>query len=93
MKKTKKAKVAKAKKTSLFGGTKSLKKLGKGTSRRIGGLSTLQKVAGGAAIVALGLSFLGKRKGVFGGAATATPDATGAEQNLTAMDPEGTSEV
>lgn len=90
MKKNKKAKDTKKK--PLFGGTKSLKKLGKGTSQRLGGLSTLQKVAGGAAIVALGLSFLAKRQGVFAGPPTSpTPDATGAEQNLTALDAEAAS--
>ena len=47
MKKTKKNKAAKQK-TMLGGAAKSLKKLGKGTSRRIGRLSTTQKVVGGA---------------------------------------------
>ncbi|WP_375417133.1 hypothetical protein [uncultured Hymenobacter sp.] len=84
--KKKDVKKAKAtKKTSLFGGAgKSIKKLGSG----IGGLSTTQKVAGGAALVALGLSYLAKRRGN-GSSSTATTnsaDAAGAEQSLAAID-------
>lgn len=88
MKKTKKNKVAKQK-TMLGGAAKSLKKLGKGTSRRIGRLSTTQKVVGGAALVALGLSYLSKR--LNGGDiphpadATTTADGLAAEENLAAM--------
>ncbi|WP_046243663.1 hypothetical protein [Hymenobacter terrenus] len=86
MKKTKKNKVGK--KNSLFGGaTKSLKKLGKGTATGISGLSTTQKVVGGAALVALGLSYLSKRRGNKSVAEeTITPDATAAEENLAALD-------
>ena len=62
MKKTKKNKPAKQK-SMLGGAAKSLKKLGKGTSRRIGRLSTTQKVVGGAALVALGLNYLSKQIG------------------------------
>lgn len=83
MKKTKKNKIGK--KTSLLGGaTKSLRRLGKGTTSKIGGLSTTQKVVGGAALVALGLNYLSKRR-----SKTATPADTGAaaaEENLSAMD-------
>ncbi|GAB3289813.1 hypothetical protein ACFQT0_08935 [Hymenobacter humi] len=82
MKKTKKTKAAKNKKTTLLGGAgKSLRRLGKGTANGIGGLSTTQKVVGGAALVALGLNFLNKRRGK-----KATADATAAEENLSAMD-------
>lgn len=83
MKKTKKTKAGKAgKKTTLFGGaTKSLARLGRGTANGIGGLSTTSKVVGGAALVALGLSYFSKRRH-----GAAAPDATAAEQSLTAMD-------
>lgn len=88
--KTTKNKKSKAGKKSLLGGAaKSLKKLGKGTSRRIGGLSTTQKVVGGAALVALGLNYLSKR---VRGSATATngaSDATAAEENLASMEEVG----
>ena len=81
MKKNKKLKAGK--KTTLLGGAaKSLKKLGKGTTKRIGGLSTAQKVMGGAALVALGLNYLSKRRGTAGAGA----DATAAEEHLSAMD-------
>lgn len=75
-----------AKKTSLFGGAgKSIKKLGRG----IGGLSMTQKVAGGA-LLALGLSYLAKRRGSSGGssaeAAPSPADVAGAEQSLATMD-------
>lgn len=80
-------KVKATRKTSLFGGAgKSIKKLGSG----IGGLSTTQKVAGGAALVALGLSYLAKRRGgsssLAPASATNAANAAGAEQSLTAMD-------
>lgn len=83
MKKTKKNKVGKKKTTLLGGAGKSLKRLGKGTANGIGGLSTTQKVVGGAALVALGLNYLSKRRGK---KTAATADATAAEQNLSAMD-------
>lgn len=88
MKKTKKNKVSK--KSSLLGGAaKSLKKLSRGTSRRIGGLSTTQKVVGGAALVALGLSYLSKRLGPSDipapTDATTTADAGAAEETLATM--------
>ena len=69
-----------AKKTTLLGGAaKSLKKLGKGPGR----LSTTQKVVGGAALVALGLRLLSKRRG---GKAAPAADTAAAEQNLAALD-------
>ncbi|HEX8327891.1 MAG TPA: hypothetical protein VF629_10145 [Hymenobacter sp.] len=84
MKKTKKNKGAK--KTTLLGGAaKSLKNLGK--RNKNGGLSTTQKVVGGAALVVLGLSYWNTRRKA--GASTApetTPDATAAEENLAALD-------
>jgi hypothetical protein len=87
MKKTKKQKPAKTgKKTMLGGAAKSLKKLGKGTTKGLGGLSTTQKVVGGAALVALGLSYLNKR---FGKGATpngSNPDAVAAEESLASLD-------
>ncbi|RYU78111.1 hypothetical protein [Hymenobacter persicinus] len=86
MKKTKKTKTkAKAGKKSLLGGAaKSLRKLGKGSG--LSKLSTTQKVVGGTALVALGLSYLATRP-KNAGRATATPDAAAAEQNLTALEP------
>ena len=84
MKKNKKNKPDK-KQTLLGGAAKSLKKLGKGTGSRIGALSTTQKVVGGAALVALGLSYLAKRQN---GSAAGIPidaDAAIAEENLAAM--------
>ena len=88
MKKTKdKAKKNKpAKTTSLLGGaTKSLKKLRKSK------LSTTQKVVGGAALVALGVSYLAKR--LLNGsdlparldATTTGTDVDAAESNLATM--------
>ncbi len=77
--KGKNKKVKPAKKTTLLGAGKSLKKLGSG----FGGLSTTQKVAGGAAIVALGLSFLAKRRNGQSTASSSATDASGAEENLT----------
>ena len=86
MKKTKKNKAAK--KAGLLGGAaKSLKKLGKGTSKGFGRLSTTQKVVGGAALVALGLNYISKRRAKAGSPVSdTTPDATAAEENLAAMD-------
>lgn len=85
MKKNKKTKADK--KTTLLGGvTKSLKKLGKGTTNSIGGLSTAQKVVGGAAIVALGLSYLTKRRGSHAGATDTSSDASVAEENLATLE-------
>jgi len=89
MKKTKKNKVAK-KQTLLSSAAKSLKKLRKGTSRRIGGLSTTQKVVGGAALVALGLNYLSKRLGSAdipapADATTTAADGVAAEESLAAM--------
>lgn len=83
MKKNKKNKASKTgKKTSLFGGAaKSLKMLGKG--KGFGGLSTAQKVVGGAALVALGLNYWNKRRGK---TADTAPDAAAAEENLAALD-------
>ncbi|WP_210521270.1 hypothetical protein [Hymenobacter terricola] len=74
-------------KTLLGGAAKSLRKLGKGTASRIGGLSTAQKVVGGAALVALGLNYLSKRrpKGASNGA-NSVSNGTAADENLAAMD-------
>jgi hypothetical protein len=83
MKKNKKNKAGK--KTTLFSGAaKSLKRLGK--SKKNGGFSTTQKVVGGAALVALGLSYLNTRRGKTSSAAETTPDATAAEENLAGLD-------
>lgn len=88
MKKNKRTKTDKT--TTLLGGaTKSLRKLGKDAANGIGGLSTAQKVAGGAALVALGLSILTKKRR--GATATeeavTTPDyATAAEANLASLE-------
>ena len=84
----KKNKVKIDKKTTLLGGAaKSLKKLTKGTASSISGLSTTQKVVGGAALVALGLSYLAKRQG---GSTVETTDATSdavvAEENLATLE-------
>ncbi|MCC2547375.1 hypothetical protein LJY25_13045 [Hymenobacter sp. BT175] len=76
MKKTKKTKAGK--KSLLGGATKKIKKLGKGK------LTTTQKVVGGAALVALGLSYLAKRRKGGAGADTAS-DASAAEENLAGM--------
>jgi hypothetical protein len=86
MKKTKKKKAAK--KPGLLGGAaKSLKKLGKGTSKGFGRLSTAQKVVGGAALVALGLNYISKRRAKASSPAVdTTADASAAEENLAAMD-------
>lgn len=72
MKKNKKQKAGK--KTLLGGAVKTIKKL-----------STAQKVVGGAALVALGLSYLAKRQN---GSAAGIPidaDAAIAEESLAAM--------
>lgn len=80
MKKHKKTKARKQK--TLFGGVaKSLKKLSKGAANGLGGLSTAQKVAGGAALVALGLNYLAKRRRG-GSTAPATETAGSAASNL-----------
>jgi hypothetical protein len=86
--KSKKKKAGKpAKKTTLFSGAgKSLKKLGKGTG--LGKLSTTQKVLGGAALLAVGLGYLGKRRSSTP-AATPNPDATAAEESLASMEGSG----
>lgn len=86
MKKNKNKKNKAGKKTLLGGAAKSLKKLGRGTASGIGGLSTIQKVVGGTALVALGLSYLNKRRGKKATTAIDTPDAAAAEDNLAAMD-------
>ena len=83
MKKTKVKKNKAGKNTLLSGAARSLKKL------RTAKLSTTQKVVGGAALVALGLSYLSKH---LNGAdisapkdATTTADAPAAEASLAAM--------
>lgn len=89
MKKTKKTKVKtkSAKKTGLLrGAAKSLGKLGKGTSKRIGGLSTTQKVVGATTLVALGLTYLNKRRKGGSTSEDVTTSAAGAEENLAALD-------
>jgi len=85
MKKNKnKNKKAKTSKKPLFGGAaKSLKKLSKGSG--LAKLTTTQKVLGGAALLAVGLGYLGKRR-------TSTPagvtgaDANAAEASLASME-------
>ena len=90
MKKTKKNKADKQP-TLLGGATKSLKKLRKGTRRRLRGLSTAQKVVGGTVLVALGLSYLAKRLGPADipaptdATTTIGDDAVAAEESLAAM--------
>jgi hypothetical protein len=91
MKKNKSKKSKASQKPTLLGGAaKSIKKLGKGTANRIGGLSTTQKVIGGTALVALGLNYLSKRRAKASASAssveTAPDDATVAEESLAAMD-------
>ena len=90
MKKTKTKNSKTAKKPGLLGrAAKSLRKMGKGTAGRIGGLSTAQKVVGGAALVALGLNYLAKRsaKASAPGATAPDPaDARTAEETLAALD-------
>lgn len=93
MKKNKKAKDKSktAQKTTLLrGATESLRKLSKGTTNSIGRLSTTQKVVGGATLLALGLNYLNKRRRATGDstAASPTPDAAGAEQNLADLNEE-----
>ncbi|UOQ72854.1 hypothetical protein [Hymenobacter cellulosilyticus] len=72
-----KTKAKPGKKKSLLGGAaKSLKKLGRGS---VGKLSTTQKVVGGTALVALGLSYLAnRRKAAAVGAAASTSADTDA---------------
>ena len=85
--KKKKNKVKAGKKATLLGGAaKSLKKLRKGAASGIGGLSTTQKVVGGAALVALGLTYLNKRRGSAAATTDTAADVTGAEENLAALD-------
>lgn len=84
MKKNKKNKPGR-KQTLLGGAVKSIKKLGKGTGSRIGALSTTQKVVGGAALVALGLSYLAKRQNGSAADISTDADAAIAEENLAAM--------
>ena len=79
----KKNKKNKADKKPLFSRTaKSIRKLRKNAVNSIGGLSTAQKVVGGATLVALGLSYLAKRRN------NSATDAstTGAEESLAAME-------
>ena len=71
-----------AKKTTLLrGASKSLRKFGKDATSSLSGLSTTQKVVGGATLLALGLSYLNKRR-----TNGATANAAGAEQNLATLD-------
>lgn len=89
--KNKKTKNKTARKTTLLrGAAKSLRKLSKGTTNSIGRLSTAQKVVGGATLLALGLSYLNKRRRATGdsSAPSSTPDAAGAEQNLAGLNEE-----
>ena len=74
----KKNKKQKADKKNLLGGA----------AKTIRKLSTTQKVMGGAALVALGLSYLSKRRGRGKTSATAaaSPDAAAAEQSLASME-------
>ncbi|WP_303309980.1 hypothetical protein [Hymenobacter sp. BT730] len=72
-----------AKKKSLLGGAaKSLKKLTKGGGK----LSATQKVAGGAALVALGLGYLARRRKAATKPVNPASDATAAEDNLAALE-------
>jgi hypothetical protein len=83
----KKNKIKAGKKTTLLGGAaKSLKKMRKGAANGLGGLSATQKVVGGAALVALGLTYLNKRRGNAAAAIDTPADITGAEENLAALD-------
>ena len=84
MKKNKKNKTG-GKQTLLGGAVKSIKKLSKGTGSRISALSTTQKVVGGAALVALGLSYLAKRQNGAAADISTDADATIAEENLAAI--------
>ncbi|AIZ62515.1 hypothetical protein PK28_00255 [Hymenobacter sp. DG25B] len=80
--KTKAAPKAAKKKSLLSGATKSLKKLTKGGGK----MSTTQKVAGGAALVALGLGYLAKRRKDAAKPVNTATDATAAEDNLAALE-------
>ncbi|GAA3919410.1 hypothetical protein [Hymenobacter algoricola] len=83
MKKTKNNKAKAGKKGLLGRAAKSLRKLGKGGT--LSRLSTTQKVVGGTALVALGLSYLAKRTQSISAAVPAT-DAASAQEHLTAME-------
>lgn len=79
-----KSKKTKAGKKSLFGGAaKSLKKLSKGSG--LNKLTTTQKVLGGAALLAVGLGYLGNRR-TSTPAATPNSDVTAAEESLASME-------
>ncbi|ALD22411.1 hypothetical protein [Hymenobacter sp. DG25A] len=80
--KTKAAPKAGKKKSLLSGAAKSLKKLTKGGVK----MSTTQKVAGGAALVALGLGYLAKRRKDAAKPVNTSSDATAAEDNLAALE-------
>ena len=80
MKKNKKTKAGK--KSLLDGAAKSFKKLSKGSG--LDKLTTTQKVLGGAALLAVGLSYLGKRR--TSTPAATSPDATAAEESLASME-------
>ncbi|GAC1374097.1 MAG: hypothetical protein NVSMB30_16690 [Hymenobacter sp.] len=84
----KKNKKIKADKNTLLGGAaKSLKKLSKGTTSSLGRLSTAKKVVGGAALLAVGLSYFAKRRTQPAASGSATPaGASAAEESLAAMD-------
>lgn len=82
MKKNKSKKTKAGKKSLLDGATKSLKKLTKGSA--FTKLTTTQKVLGGAALLAVGLGYLGKRR--TSTPAAAGPDATAAEESLASME-------
>jgi hypothetical protein len=89
MKKTKKNKAGK--KTLLGGANKSLKKFSKVT-KRVGKLSTAQKVVGGAALLAAGITYLVRKQAKTSAVAGTSPDATGAEAALATLS-EGGSEA
>ncbi|SNR63820.1 hypothetical protein [Hymenobacter mucosus] len=77
------------KNTLLGGASKSLKKIGKGTG--LAKLTTAQKVLGGAALVAVGLGYLGqRRKSTIATPPKVTTDATAAEESLASMEGAGT---
>lgn len=80
--KAKAAPKASKKKSLLGGAAKSLKKLTRGGAK----MSTTQKVAGGAALVALGLGYLAKRRKDAAKPVKTPSDATAAEDNLAALE-------